>query len=84
MKILKFSAEWCNPCKGLAKVLEFIDLPYEMECYDIDSNPVLASQYQVFSVPTLLIVNDEGEVVARKVGTGFKAELERFFSYELD
>lgn len=70
MKVIKFSAEWCGPCKSLApqfaKVkesrsdVEFLEV-------DIDRQPKLAASFEVMSIPTILLVKDN-EVVAESHG----------------
>ena len=70
MKVLKFYAEWCNPCKMLSKIFEGaadkINLPIEE--VDIDDQMELAQQYGIRSVPTLVIVDDAGAEVKRHTG----------------
>ena len=68
MKILKFSASWCQPCKMLAKTIEGLHLPYEITEIDIDDQPEKAGKYQVRGVPTMVLVDDKGAVVSRLVG----------------
>ena len=36
MKLLKFHATWCQPCKMLSKVMEGVDLGVPVENIDID------------------------------------------------
>ena len=68
MKILKFSASWCNPCKMLSKTLEGMNLPYEVEEVDIEDNTALSNKYQIRGVPTLVLVKDNGDELRRTVG----------------
>lgn len=65
MKLLKFYAPWCNPCKNQAKVLETIDFPYPVVEINIDENTETAIDYGVRTVPTLILVNAEGETIER-------------------
>ena len=56
MKILKFSAEWCTPCKMLQKTLDEMVLPYPVENIDIDKKPDLFRKIGLFNsnvMPTL-------------------------------
>ena len=70
MKALKFSASWCGPCKGLAKVIETAKdkITVPIEEYDIDTCGSLSGTYQIRSVPTMILLNDAGAEVKRKVG----------------
>lgn len=66
-KIYRFTASWCQPCKGLAMVLENAELGIPIEVIDIDVHPELTQEYKVRSVPTLVLLEDDAEV-ARMTG----------------
>ena len=70
MQLVKYGSTWCSPCQSLKKTLESVDLS-SVEFYeiDIDENPEAASDAKVRGVPTMIIYNDSGEEVSRKVGT---------------
>ena len=65
MRLLKFYASWCAPCKNQTKVLETIEFPYEVVPVDIDEDVDLAMQYSIRTVPTLVLVDDEGSAITR-------------------
>ena len=64
MKLLKFSAPWCGPCKVLGKKLENFDV-CELVEYNIEDecSEELVEKYKIKSVPTLVLVNDDGNVL---------------------
>ena len=68
MKVLKFEATWCAPCKMLKEVISNIETDVVIESIDIDTNSDLAAQYNIRSVPTCIIVDDEGNEVSRHIG----------------
>lgn len=76
--IVDFWAEWCTPCKVIAPVLEEIAEnnaeKVTVAKLDIDSNPQIAAQYQILSIPTMLVFQN-GEVVKQVVGAKPKAAL---------
>ena len=61
-KILRFTASWCQPCKGLEMNLNSAKLDLPVEVIDIDEDEDLATQWQIRSVPTLLMLDGETEV----------------------
>jgi thioredoxin 1 len=83
MKVLKFEASWCGPCKMLSKVIaesqEKISIPFEV--IDIDETPNLAMQYGVRGVPTLIVLDDDGKELRRKVGMQRESDLLQFLSH---
>jgi thioredoxin 1 len=75
MKVLKFWATWCSPCKVLKTTLNSFDA-CPMEEINVDENHDKASDYGVRALPTLILVNDAGEELWRKTGIITKAELD--------
>ena len=76
-KILKFSAEWCMPCKMLTKAISKEDLGIPIEEVDIDENRQLMSEYNVRSIPTLVYLKD-GHEVSRIVGSKTIADIKKW------
>ena len=69
--MIDFSAVWCGPCQILAPVMETLADRYEGKALvakvDVDEQQMLAIQYGVMSVPTVLFLKN-GEEVGRLVG----------------
>lgn len=68
MKVLKFEASWCSPCRMLGVIIDNLDTSIDIESIDIDDQPEVAIQYNVRSVPTLILVDSSGHEVKRHVG----------------
>lgn len=79
MKVLRFTASWCGPCKMLAKTLEDIQTPIPFEVVDIDVNPEIAQDYGVRGVPTMIMIDGNTEV-KRVTGAKTKSELEAWLN----
>jgi len=79
-KLLKMGATWCTACKAQTKIFENDVPPMDYEEVDIDKNLDLARTYRIRSVPTLLIIDENGGEVKRHVGVLTKDKYENFFN----
>ena len=76
--LVDFYADWCGPCKMMAPVVE--ELAEELNGVakvgkvNVDNNQDLAMQFNVMSIPTLIVFKN-GEVVKRFVGVTDKQDL---------
>lgn len=73
-----FYADWCGPCKTQDPILEELEEEYpdvEFEKVDVDEEQDVANEYQVRSLPTLIVENEDG-IVERFVGVTQRGDLE--------
>jgi thioredoxin 1 len=61
-KVLRFTASWCQPCKGLAMNLASVETEVPIEIIDIDYDPDTTTKYMVRGVPTLVMLDDDKEI----------------------
>ena len=84
--LVDFWASWCGPCKMIAPVLEEIAGEKAGQLtvakLDVDANPATARDFQVVSIPTLILFKD-GAPVKRIVGAKGKAALLRELGEEV-
>lgn len=65
IQIIKFSADWCGPCKmlkpiwdNLTRTLNDVDfIPV-----NVDNDPDMAARFKIQAIPTLVFVKDGAEV----------------------
>jgi len=70
VRMLDFYADWCGPCKTQDPILAEIDAEFDdvaLEKVDVETDADTANEYQVRSLPTVIIEADDG-VVERFVG----------------
>lgn len=69
--LVDFWATWCTPCKMLAPVIDQLADKYvgsvKVLKVDIDDQSSLAEQYNVQSIPTVILFKN-GQIVERDVG----------------
>ena len=67
--LVDFFADWYNPCQMLKKELEMLDANTSLEIIkiNIDELEDLASDYDISSIPTLLLFKN-GELLDKKIG----------------
>lgn len=77
--LVDFFADWCMPCRMMAPIVEQLAKEYAGKVLvgkiNVDENPATAERFQVFSIPTLVILKS-GEEVDRIVCFVPKSQIE--------
>ena len=80
--LIDFYATWCGPCKILSPIVEEVEKENENVKFvkiDIDKTDDIALQYQVMSIPTLVLIQN-GEEKDRIVGIVDKTQILDFIN----
>ena len=75
--LVDFYATWCGPCMMVAPIVEEIatENPEMKICkVDVDKEPEIARDFQIMSIPTLLVFKN-GEITAKAVGARSKEQI---------
>lgn len=75
MKIYKFFLPTCGPCKRVGKILDELNIDVTNIDMNDDESEELADKYKVYSVPTIIKVDDEGNEICRAGSNSTKEEL---------
>lgn len=78
--LVDFFADWCGPCKMMAPIVEELATELEGKAkvgkLNVDENSDIAVEYNVMSIPTLIVFKN-GKEEKRLVGVRDKEELLR-------
>lgn len=80
--LVDFWATWCGPCKMIAPIVKEIADKYDGKILvgkvNVDEEPDLTMQYNVSSIPTLMVFKN-GQLVNKAVGYREKDEILKMF-----
>jgi thioredoxin 1 len=78
LKIVKFGATWCQPCKVVDSIMDMIKKEHddiEYITYDHSADPDMFSKYKITGVPTLVILDENDKELEKITGVFPKIKL---------
>ena len=73
-KFLYFTAAWCGPCKILKPKIEALSSELPITILDVNTNKATAVEYNVRNIPTIIMIDENGEVLNRLVGNNITVD----------
>jgi len=77
--IKKFGSEWCGPCQKQEPILESVEEDNQdvsVERIDVEENGAVANEYNIRSLPTIVIEDANGDIVGEFIGVTQQDEIE--------
>lgn len=72
---IDFYADWCSYCREMdeeaftdPQVVEKLTQNYVLLKVDVDENPDLSSKYTAYSLPTMIVIDSNGQEIKRIIG----------------
>jgi thioredoxin 1 len=73
--LLDFWAPWCTPCKLMNPIINEIEKEFDISIQriNVDEDSAMVQQYNIASVPTYILIKEDGEILNFVVGARAKA-----------
>ena len=80
--VFYFTADWCGPCKTTRPIIEEMKREgFEFQIIDADYEQLLVKRFEIKSVPTFILFENEKEI-NRTTGAKTRKELQSFINGE--
>jgi thioredoxin 1 len=78
--ILYFSAAWCGPCRTLGPIMDSVANEVAWKKIDVDTDTELSAKYGIRNIPSLVLVDENGNELGRRVGVQSKEDILSFYN----
>lgn len=85
--VMKFSAEWCIPCKKYDPILDKLEKQRDdvvVERYDIEEKADMAVKYDIQTVPTTVFKDENGTIIGKVTGAKTLKDLNKLIDSLVD
>jgi thioredoxin 1 len=87
LTLVDFYADWCGPCRMIAPIIAELATEFSGQVkiakFDVGKGEVVATKYEVTSIPTIILFKDGKKVGESVVGLRDKATLKNLITLEL-
>lgn len=78
MRLVKIYSQTCGPCKALERILNNANIEHESIDINSQEGGEMIEKYDIRAVPTLLLLDKEGEMLNKHVGVLNVEDLKKF------
>lgn len=80
-KLIYFTADWCSPCRTFGPIMDRVaQSGIPVEKVNVDKAPAVVNTFNVGSVPTVVLINANGNELGRFTGVRSENEVKQLYN----